>query len=149
MLDAGADTGMMGEVLKPLGYSELSGIDLSENMLELARKKGVYQSLYRMELGKPLNFPDDNFVAVVAAGVFTPGHAPPHSFDELLRVTTTGGHIVFSLRSDAATDADFEEKQRDLEREGLWQLTEVTEPYRQLPLADPNLKARCFVYQVA
>lgn len=142
VLDAGAGTGMMGEVLKPLGYARLFGIDFSESMLDLARKKDVYGELRQMELGERLDFPDDKYAAVVAAGVFSPGHAPPRSFDELLRITATGGHIVFSVRSDE--DAGFVEKQRALEDEGRWRLVEVTETYRQLPLADSNLKARCF-----
>ena len=146
LLDAGAGTGMMGEVLNPLGYTRLSGIDLSENMLNLARKKDVYKSLRQMELGERLDFPDDQFVAVVAAGVFTPGHAPPDSLDELLRIVKPGGQIIFSVQADE--DAGFVEKQRALEDEGRWQLVEVTEPYRQLPLADSNLKARCFAYRV-
>ena len=146
VLDAGVGTGMMSEVLKPLGYTGLYGIDLSENMLRLARKKNVYEDLRQMELGKRLNFPDDDFAAVVAAGIFSPGHAPPHSFNELLRVVRPGGYIIFSVRSDE--DAGFSEKQRKLEDEGFWRLVEVTEPYPQLPLADPNLKARCFVYRV-
>ena len=146
VLDAGAGTGMMGEVLKPLGYPALFGIDLSKNMLDLARDKGVYKDLRQMELGERLDLPEDNFAAVVAAGVFTPGHAPPDAFDELLRITRPGGHIIFSVRSDE--DAGFAEKQRALEEEGRWRPVEVTEPYRQLPLADPNLKARCFVYKV-
>ena len=64
---------------------------------------------------------------------------PLHSFDELVRVTESGGHIIFSLRSDTATDKAFEKKQRKLEEEGRWRLVEVTETYRQLPLADPDL----------
>ena len=146
VLDAGAGTGMMGEVLTPLGYAKLSGIDLSENMLNLAHEKGVYADLRQMDLGERLEFHDDEFVAVVAAGVFTPGHAPPHAFEELLRVTRPGGFIIFSVRSDK--DAGFAEKQRELEDDGRWRLVEVTEPYRQLPLADSNLKARCFAYRV-
>jgi predicted TPR repeat methyltransferase len=149
VLDAGAGTGMMGEVLKPLGYREPSGIDLSENMLNLARKKNVYGSLRQMELGERLDLPGDSFSAVVAAGVFTPGHSPPDSFDELLRVVRPEGHIIFSLRSDTAEETDFLEKQRALERGHQWRLVEATEPYPQLPLADPDLKARCFVYRVA
>ncbi len=148
LLDAGVGTGMVGEVLGPLGYADLSGIDLSENMLNLDRKKDAYRDLRQMELGERLDFPDNNFAAAVAAGVFTPGHAPPHSFDELLRVTVTGGHIIFSLRYDSAADIEFGEKQRELEEDGRWLLVEVTKPYRQLPLADPELKARCFVYRV-
>lgn len=148
LLDAGVGTGMMGEVLRPLGYTDLSGIDLSENMLNLARKKDAYRDLRRMELGERLNFPDNNFAAAVAAGVFTPGHAPTRSFDELLRVTATGGYIIFSLRSNSGADREFGEKQRELEENGRWRLAEVTKPYRQLPLADSGLKARCFAYQV-
>ncbi|CAN5634401.1 hypothetical protein BH24ACT22_BH24ACT22_10550 [soil metagenome] len=146
VLDAGVGTGMMGEVIRPLGYTDLSGIDLSENMLNLAREKNVYGSLRQMELGERLDFPSDSFAAVVAAGVFTPGHAPPHSLEELLRITLSNGHIIFSVRSNE--DSGFAEKQRALEEEGWWRLVEVTEPYRQLPLADPNLKARCFAYRV-
>ncbi len=147
VLDAGAGTGMMGEVLKPLGYTALFGIDLSVNMLDLAREKDVYEDLRQMKLGERLGFPDGTFAAVVAAGVFSPGHAPPHSFDELLRVTRPGGYIIFSVRSDE--DAGFAEKQHSLQNEGRWQSVEVTEPYPQLPLADPDLKARCFAYRVA
>lgn len=146
VLDAGAGTGMMGEVLKPLGYAELCGIDLSDNMLKLARKKKVYEQLRQMELGERLDFPDNDFGAIVAAGVFTPGHAPPHSFDELLRITAAGGYIIFSVRHDE--DAGFLERQRKLEQDGRWQLAEATDPYRQLPLVDPGLEARCFAYRV-
>jgi predicted TPR repeat methyltransferase len=35
VLDAGAGSGMMGQVLAPHGYQELVGIDVSQNMLEL------------------------------------------------------------------------------------------------------------------
>ena len=146
VLDAGAGTGTMGEVLVPLGYPEMTGIDLSENMLARAREKNVYRDLRRMELGGRLDFPDEAFAAVVSARVFSPGHAPPRSFDELLRVTEAGGYLIFSVRTDE--DAGFAEKQRVLEDEGRWRLIEATEPYRQLPRADPDLQARCFVYQV-
>ena len=38
--------------------------------------------------------------AALCSGVITPGHAPAHSFDELIRVAPHGARIVFSLRSD-------------------------------------------------
>ena len=37
ILDAGAGTGIVGEVLAILGYSRLTGIDLSDGMLAVAR----------------------------------------------------------------------------------------------------------------
>jgi len=43
ILDAGAGTGMVGEVLTKLGYVNLVAMDLSQGMLEVTRQKNVYQ----------------------------------------------------------------------------------------------------------
>ncbi|MGB3511886.1 MAG: class I SAM-dependent methyltransferase [Microcoleaceae cyanobacterium] len=37
---------MEGEALAELGYNNIIGVDLSEQMLEVARKKQVYTALY-------------------------------------------------------------------------------------------------------
>ncbi|MDQ3927432.1 MAG: class I SAM-dependent methyltransferase, partial [Actinomycetota bacterium] len=148
VLDAGAGTGMMGEILLLLGYGDLVGIDISRNMLELARQKGVYKDLRQMELGGQLDLPSDAFAAVVSAGVFAAGHAPPESFDELIRVTKPGGYVIFSVRTDVYEDGGFKEKQETLEREGTWQLVEITDPFAHLPFEDPELKVRVFAYRV-
>ena len=148
VLDAGAGTGITGAVLEPLGYRDLVGIDISPNMLELARKKGVYKDLLRMELGGPLDFPSDAFAAIVSTGVFAAGHAPPESFEELIRVSKPGGYVIFSVRTDVYVEGGFKQKQKALEREGRWQLVEVTEPFSHLRFEDPELKVRVFAYRV-
>jgi predicted TPR repeat methyltransferase len=148
VLDAGAGTGIMGDVLSPLGYHDLTAIDISERMLDFARSKGLYKDLRQMELGSELDLPTEAFSAVVSTGVFTAGHAPPESFDELIRVTKSGGHIIFSVRTDVYEDSGFKEKQEALEREGRWQLVEVSKPFSPLRYEDPELKAQVFAYQV-
>jgi predicted TPR repeat methyltransferase len=148
VLDAGAGTGITGAVLEPLGYRDLVGIDISPNMLELAREKGVYKDLRQMELGGPLDFPSDAFAAIVSTGVFAAGHAPPESFEELIRVSKPGGYVIFSVRTDVYVEGGFKEKQEALEREGRWQLVEVTEPFSHLRFEDPELKVRVFAYRV-
>ena len=148
VLDAGAGTGMMGEILIPLGYRDLVGIDISPNMLELARKKGVYKDLRQMELGGKLDLPTDAFSAVVSTGVFAAGHAPPESFEELIRTTKAGGHVIFSVRTDVYVDGGFKAKQEALEKEERWQLVEMTDPFSHLRYEDPELKVRVFAYRV-
>ena len=148
VLDAGAGTGITGEILALLGYKDIVGIDVSPKMLELARRKGAYRELREMELGGQLDLPSDAFSAVVSTGVFTAGHAPPESFDDLIRVTKPGGHMIFSVRTDVYKDSGFKEKQEALEREGRWQLVEVSEPFSPLRYEDPELKAQVFAYQV-
>ncbi len=149
VLDAGAGTGITGEILTLLGYGELVGIDVSGKMLELARGKGVYTDLREMELGGRLDFPSDAFASAVATGVFAAGHAPPESFEDLIRVTKPGGYVIFSVRTDVYEDGGFKEKQEALEREERWQLLEMTEPFAHLRFEDPNLKVRVFVYRVS
>ena len=148
VLDAGAGTGITGEVLSLLGYRDLLGIDVAGDMLELARRKGVYKELRQMELGGQLDFPTDAFAAVVSTGVFAAGHAPPESFDELIRATKPGGYVIFSVRTDVYEDGGFKEKQEALENEERWQLVEMTEPFAHLRFEDPDLKVQVFAYRV-
>ena len=148
VLDAGAGTGLMGLVLAPLGYRDLIGIDVSGDMLEYAREKGVYRELWQMELGGRLDLPSDAFAAVVAAGVFAAGHAPPESFEDLIRVTKRGGYVIFSVRTDVYLEGGFKEKQEALEREERWQLVGTSEPFAHLRFEDPDLKVQVFAYRV-
>jgi predicted TPR repeat methyltransferase len=148
VLDAGAGTGLMGLVLAPLGYRDLIGIDVSRDMLEYAREKGVYRDLRQMELGGRLDLPSDAFAVVVAAGVFAAGHAPPESFDDLIRVTKPGGYVIFSVRTDVYLEGGFKEKQEALQREERWQLVETSEPFAHLRFEDPDLKVQVFAYRV-
>ncbi len=148
VLDAGCGTGLLGAYLKILGFGPITGIDLSEGMLDVARGKGVYDDLRRMRLGASLAFADDQFFATVSTGTLTPGHAPATAFDELIRVTASGGFLVFSLRADGDNAAPFRDA---LERhEGAERISFAykTESFPAMPLAEPEVMNRIFVYKV-
>lgn len=149
ILDAGVGTGIIGKWLHEEGYRNLVGIDLSEGMLAEAQKKNVYTKLHQMILGEPLDFPNNAFDAVTACGVFTYGHAPSRSFDELIRVTKPEGYIVFTLRPDFYENSDFKEKMADLETQGKWQLTELGAKYQAEPQGQPDLYLQTWVYQTS
>lgn len=146
ILDAGAGTGIMAEILTALGYPEVAGFDGSKRMLEAAARKNIYAELRHMYLGAALDYPDHRFAAVVSAGVFTQGHAPLSSLDELVRVTRAGGHVVFSL-GPAYLDGPFQEKRKELEGKGLWRLAGASERYNSTPLEE-TLTAQVFVFTV-
>ncbi|MDQ4062648.1 MAG: class I SAM-dependent methyltransferase [Actinomycetota bacterium] len=148
VLDAGAGTGITGEILALIGHGDLVGIDVAPKMLEIARRKGVYKDLRQMELGGRLDFPDDAFAAVISTGTFAAGHAPPESFDDLIRVTRPGGHIVVSVRTDVYEDGGFKEKQEALEGEEKWRLLDTSAPFAHLRFEDPDLKIQVFAYRV-
>lgn len=149
VLDAGAGTGLVGRFLAEEGYHRLVAMDLSIGMLEEARQKNVYQEFHQMVMGEPLGFDTDSFDAIVSVGVLTVGHAPASSLDELVRITKSGGHIVFSLRPDVYESDGFKEKQAALESEGKWKLTEATEEFQPLPKGEPEVYHQVWVYQVS
>lgn len=148
ILDAGAGTGLAGDGLNVLGYSNLTAIDLSQKMLDLAAGLQVYSRLERMALGEVLSFDSDCFDGVVSTGVFTEGHAPPSSFDELIRITRPGGHIIFTVRDSVYTDKGFKEKQASLEADGAWKLVEKTEAVRAYTAGEAHIRCLFFVYEV-
>ena len=63
-----------------------------------------------MVMGEPLGMPSGEFDAAISVGTLTLGHAPAGSLDELVRVTTPGGYVVFSLRPDFYENGGFREK---------------------------------------
>jgi len=150
ILDAGCGTGINGQILSTVGYSSAHGLDLSPGMLARARERSVYRELHEGVLGDRLPFPDDAFGAVVATGVFTRGHAPPDAFDELLRVTRTGGTFIFSIARNIWNEGGFREKLNDLEAGRQCELVEETPWYHSMPFseAEKATAARMFVYRV-
>ena len=101
ILDAGAGTGMVGEALAELGYTNITAVDLSSEMLEVARGKQVYQALYQGNLEHPCDFaPPNSFDAIISVGVFTYGHANPQALHNLFPLLKPGGYFLLTVRVD-------------------------------------------------
>jgi SAM-dependent methyltransferase len=149
ILDAGCGGGIQAEPLAMLGYQPIVGIDLSEGMLKVARGKGIYDDLRQMTLGERLDFPDDTFAAILSSGVITPKHAPPHSFDELIRIARPGAPIIFSLRDDPGQEPEYPAALQRLEKEGAWAPVFQTPGFRSMPYGEPEVEHRVHVYQAA
>ena len=147
ILDAGAGTGIMGELLAPLGYTSLAALDPSSGMLAVARRRQVYTHFHEMYLGPDLDLPDAHFAAVVAVGVFTPGHAGPDGFEELIRVTQPGGPIIFSVRVDNNAGTDYVSRQDGLAALDRWREVERSEPIVSFPKKHPEYRHQLFVYK--
>ncbi|HCG90605.1 MAG TPA: class I SAM-dependent methyltransferase [Dehalococcoidia bacterium] len=127
ILDAGAGTGLFGEEIHRAGFKNLTAIDLSEKMLDMARAKNVYKDVRKMKLGERLDFSDSTFDAVSLVGVFALGHAKPSSLDEIIRICKTDGIIIFSINKNAYYELGFKNKVEALEHKGSLIQIEKTE----------------------
>lgn len=148
VLDAGAGTGLVGQLLHRHGYRNLVAMDISAGMLAEARQKNVYTEFYQMTMGEPLNLPTAAFDAVICVGVLTVGHAPAAALDELVRIIRPKGHIVFTLHTELYWRDDFKEKLATLEADGLWKLVEVSDKFQPLPTGEPDVYLQVWVYKI-
>jgi len=148
VLDAGCGTGRLGAALGVLGFRSVVGLDLSEGMVAAASRLGVYERLYVHRLGEPIPEPDGAFAAVACTGSFGPGHAPPESLAEFVRVTRPGGHVIFNLVEASREEQGFPAVMDRLAAEGRWRERERTGPARAFLLAEPELLVRLFVFEV-
>ncbi|NKB25992.1 MAG: methyltransferase domain-containing protein [Kiritimatiellae bacterium] len=148
ILDAGCGGGIQAEPLAMLGYGPIVGIDLSDSMLEVASSKNFYSELKQATLGETLDFPDNYFGAVISSGTITPKHAPPHSFEELVRVTRADAPIIFSMRDDPLQEPEYPAMLGKLENEGKWESVFEGPGFHSMPYSEPEITHRIHVYKV-
>lgn len=130
VLDAGCGTGLVGALLKKSGAASLTGIDYSPGMLAKAEAKQVYDSLDKMDMNEPLPLPSNSFDATTCIGTFTATHVKPDAVKELVRVTRSGGALVFTVRDDYWQATNFIDLITELHVEKLVFIEQIRlEPY--------------------
>jgi len=124
VVDAGCGTGLVGAALCDAGFDDLHGVDLSEEMIQHAARRGVYSSLMgAVDLSNRV--PDElrgSADLVTAGGVFTVGHAPPSALETMASIARPLGVLVVSTREAYLESTNFVNVAEQLERKGLLRL---------------------------
>lgn len=95
VLDVGCGAGLLTNALAPLGFT-VSGIDLSEQSLTLARSKDSTRKVsYIHASAYALPFPDDAFDVVCAMDILEHVEEPERLIQEASRVLKKGGLFFF------------------------------------------------------
>ena len=145
IMDAGCGTGLVGKALSDKGYTRLTAVDYSRDMLCQAEEKGCYRELVQADMNKPFDVPDNTYDAAICVGTFTYAHVGPHAFDELVRVTKPEGFVCFTVRDGAYQEYGYRRKMVELERENAWELQQmVNEDY----LIKEDVTAKFCTYKV-
>ncbi|MCO6185740.1 methyltransferase [Rhizobium sp. L1K21] len=108
MLDLGCGTGLTGGALRDLVAGEITGLDLSENMVEIAYEKELYENLYVAECVDYLHENEEGpFDIITAADVLPYIGALEPLFAGVAGNIKDGGLFAFSseTRDDAFTGA--------------------------------------------
>lgn len=145
ILDAGSGTGLMGALLRNQGYNNLTGTDISEKMLEIAREKGIYENDFQADLTKTLPVPDRSLDCVVAVGVS--GYMIAQTIGDFIRVLKSGGYVIYTISDAHFYENGFNDVVKAFANTGMMDVVEKSEEFAALPKSDPKHLARVHVYR--
>jgi len=144
LLDYGCGTGLCGVSLNEAGFEILDGADLSKEMLEIAREKGVYRKLTHIDQNIPLAESRGDYGAITACGVIGIGGAPLSVFDTAVSFLEKDGLFAFSFNDTSLADPCYEAKVMEYTDCGFARLL-FREHGEHLP--GINLKSMVYVIQ--
>lgn len=97
-LEVGIGTGLSAEILRNTGNAFITGMDISENMLELCRSKNCADELIQHDCNKtPWPVEDARYDIVFAIGIFEYISRPKAFIDEIARTLKKGGFAALSF----------------------------------------------------
>jgi predicted TPR repeat methyltransferase len=115
VLDVGAGTGLCGQALRNRGLDEIVATDISQEMLDIAEAKGLYQRLFCGDILAGLDETDGAYAGLVSSGTFTHGHVGAEALDELMRLVRSGGVLCISINAEHFKSHGFADKLAQLE----------------------------------
>lgn len=124
IVDAGCGTGTVGNELAKMGVEGIDGLDISEGMLNVARKSGAYKDLKIADLTKKLELEDGEYDALVCCGTFTHGHLGPEPLAEFVRIVKSGGVVVATVLESHWVEKGFEAETERLAKSGVCDIVE-------------------------
>ncbi|SFQ83973.1 class I SAM-dependent methyltransferase [Hymenobacter arizonensis] len=99
ILEIGCSGGPLMQRLRGAGYTDLTGIDVSESAIELAQARGV-PNVSVMD-GASLTFPDARFDLVIASDVLEHIENEGRALSEWTRVLKSGGKLLIFVPAHA------------------------------------------------
>ena len=107
ILDTGCGTGLSGLAFREQGFTNLYGNDLSQEMIDIARTRDIYQDISLVDLNNALDFEAGTYDVIAAVGVISVGHAPATAIAEMFNKLGDGGIFVYSINDASIAEGSF------------------------------------------
>ena len=127
VLDVGCGTGLVGVSLSKLGFVQLDGLDFSSEMLNEARRKGVYRELIQADMNESLDLTPSTYGAAISCGMFTHGHVDANALRRIAPLLKPGAIFACTIHQAVWEAAGFARTLERLESDGVLVVEEIYE----------------------
>jgi 2-polyprenyl-3-methyl-5-hydroxy-6-metoxy-1,4-benzoquinol methylase len=157
LVDIGAGTGLVGKHLHSFGYQDLTALDFSREMLQVASEKNCYNKLICIDLNQPLDEIEQTtkltspaFDAAVSVGTFTHKHVGVEALLNLVALVKPGGLLTLSMSEMFYNDVEngVQDKLQELLTEEKLESIGVTEPELYTPKISATIEFRVWSFRV-
>ena len=107
IIDIGCGTGLVAEKLISLGFSNITGLDVSSKMIAIAKGKGIYKKLYKKRVEDLDNSISETFDVLMCVGSFGIGHIGPESLQTLVDFVSQGSIVVIFMNAEPFALQDY------------------------------------------
>lgn len=124
ILDVGSGTGLAGENLAELGFTNIDALDYSADMLGIAaarmqNEKPIYKKCLKVDLNQSLKIETNTYDAIICTGLFTHAHVGAGCLPELFRILRPNSFFATTVHKDIWISGGFERQVAELERLGV------------------------------
>lgn len=109
VMDFGCGSGLVGENLASLGYTELYGVDISQRMLEQAASRDCYRSLRQHDITTAM-IDDIRYQAGICVGVCSFGPVTADDIVNMTAVLHAGAPLVLTINGIAWEEKNWAEQ---------------------------------------
>lgn len=102
LLEIGCGTGHWSKYFSEKGF-EVTGIDISEGMINIAKKKNIPNSHFQIANGQSLPFADDSFDVAAAITTIEFTENPEKMLSEMVRCVNSPGTLLFGVLNALST----------------------------------------------
>ena len=106
ILDFGCGTGIGGAALRRAGFDTIDGTDITAEMLEKARARGIYRKTW-LSTPEDMGFAAGAYQVIVAVGVISLGAAPASTLATLVGQLDHGSMLALSYNDPTLADETY------------------------------------------
>ena len=103
ILDVACGTGITGQHLRSLGYTNIDGVDWSISMLNKAKEKNVYENVKQGRITKTesLDCPSNGYDGIICmGGIARNAILTEYALRGFIRISKPGGIVLYTLNAE-------------------------------------------------